>query len=608
MFKSFFTIVILIVFALSINVFSGMNDFKTGKVVTAEDEANFMNKLQNVQGSYNFPKLSTEIGRTWYDYACNNISGRISAYAYTTGADGIHFAFMKRQPDQNGVRYATYDYYDLSNGLFYGNQSITEAAQTGWARVINGANDEAIVSHHGGGAHLWQDAGEGNYSFTEMSTVTNGLFPGIAIMGDTVVMISNLDGVDYTFIPNDIQVSTDYMQTWAGVNLWALESGAAEYGPTELWPTFDPAGNMGVLYGPDAIGANEDGQIKWATTSDLGATWTNYLIFDDFGEFPEGTYLPGKTSLFHIQNFNQFNSMYTQDGVYHAVFGAVQGWADTTTSVGYDYHPLFYWNSREEQFVDIASLSKSYPADTSARSFLQATYAGNMLGGLNYPTISEGPNGDLLVVWQEWEDDGTGYPVTAIGTGGTEFPCSDIWGAYSPDGGMSWGEPFFLAGTAGESDVYPRLPKNFYYTAADDSIIIDLYYMWDTNIGTSLFGDSDPSECIHYYERIIVKLDSITTGVGENYLNVLQEFKLSQNYPNPFNPSTNIRFTVDKATDVRLEVFNTIGERIATLVNGKVDAGETIVSFDGSNHSSGVYFYKLAAGKTVETRKMILVK
>ena len=59
--------------------------------------------------------------------------------------DGIHFTIMKRQPDAAGNRYVTYDYWDLDFGLFFGNQSITEAQATGWGRVINGHNDEVHI-------------------------------------------------------------------------------------------------------------------------------------------------------------------------------------------------------------------------------------------------------------------------------------------------------------------------------------------------------------------------------------------------------------------------------------------------------------------------------
>ncbi|MFO8029508.1 MAG: T9SS type A sorting domain-containing protein, partial [Cyclonatronaceae bacterium] len=78
--------------------------------------------------------------------------------------------------------------------------------------------------------------------------------------------------------------------------------------------------------------------------------------------------------------------------------------------------------------------------------------------------------------------------------------------------------------------------------------------------------------------------------------------------PNPFNPSTNIRFTLPEAQEVRLEVYTVTGQRVATLVNERRAAGVHTVVFDGANLSSGVYVYRIIAGPHVETRKMTFIK
>ena len=78
---------------------------------------------------------------------------------------------------------------------------------------------------------------------------------------------------------------------------------------------------------------------------------------------------------------------------------------------------------------------------------------------------------------------------------------------------------------------------------------------------------------------------------------------LEQNYPNPFNPSTTIRYSLPHQTHVSLIVYNTLGQRVAELVNGEVDAGYHEVKFDGSNLSSGVYFYRLMATPQVQLDK-----
>jgi hypothetical protein len=100
------------------------------------------------------------------------------------------------------------------------------------------------------------------------------------------------------------------------------------------------------------------------------------------------------------------------------------------------------------------------------------------------------------------------------------------------------------------------------------------------------------------------------TAVGN--VSVPTEFSLSQNYPNPFNPSTKIEYGLAKAAQVSLKVYNLLGTEVATLVNGRQEAGSYTVPFDANkgtlNLASGVYFYRLQAGTFVETKKLMLQK
>ncbi len=84
-------------------------------------------------------------------------------------------------------------------------------------------------------------------------------------------------------------------------------------------------------------------------------------------------------------------------------------------------------------------------------------------------------------------------------------------------------------------------------------------------------------------------------------------FTLFQNYPNPFNPSTSIRYALRHRSHVTLTVFDILGQRVAELVNGDIDAGYHEVKFDATNLASGVYFYRLTAGLFVDTKRLLLI-
>jgi len=86
------------------------------------------------------------------------------------------------------------------------------------------------------------------------------------------------------------------------------------------------------------------------------------------------------------------------------------------------------------------------------------------------------------------------------------------------------------------------------------------------------------------------------------------EFSLEQNYPNPFNPTTIISFALPKATDVKLIVYNLVGQEVATIKDGHMKAGQYEMSFDAENLASGIYFYRLKAGSYTQLRKMTLLK
>ena len=126
-------------------------------------------------------------------------------------------------------------------------------------------------------------------------------------------------------------------------------------------------------------------------------------------------------------------------------------------------------------------------------------------------------------------------------------------------------------------------------------------HVYSTFVGTVYFDDLD------------VQKISTTTGVKSVSGNAPHSFELSNNYPNPFNPSTKINFGIPNDGMVSLVVYNVLGQRVRTLADAPMAAGQYSITWDGRNDagstlSSGVYFYRLQAGATAIVKKMLLLK
>jgi hypothetical protein len=155
---------------------------------------------------------------------------------------------------------------------------------------------------------------------------------------------------------------------------------------------------------------------------------------------------------------------------------------------------------------------------------------------------------------------------------------------------------------------------------------MDPQYMgdWSTNITT-------PSSLENYlndgdrYVQYRVMLESTDPGLSpvlwdvaiswtdlgieeDGNLAALSAIQLQPNYPNPFHPITTIAFNLPKACDVTLDIFNILGEEVATLYSGQMLPGHHSFEWDASDLPGGVYVYRLEAGDYVQTRKMILLR
>ena len=113
--------------------------------------------------------------------------------------------------------------------------------------------------------------------------------------------------------------------------------------------------------------------------------------------------------------------------------------------------------------------------------------------------------------------------------------------------------------------------------------------------------------------RLVLGTESYAVSVSNGISMVPLDYQLAQNYPNPFNPETTINFEIREMGRVQLDVYNILGQRVRSLLSGTQDAGRYKMKWDGLNDhgqrvASGVYLYRLQAGKWHKTRKMVLIK
>ncbi len=177
--------------------------------------------------------------------------------------------------------------------------------------------------------------------------------------------------------------------------------------------------------------------------------------------------------------------------------------------------------------------------------------------------------------------------ICTIGQAYVDGDVSIVTGNYNTDGNALWRANFNAEAIA---DAY------------DDPCAVAV----DGSNNVYVAGNSTYGIIGNVYS--LVKYEQPMVGVVEDRAIFPNKFLLSQNYPNPFNPSTTIRFELPKESFVTMKVYNVLGQEVTTLVNEKREAGRYEVEYNASGLTSGVYFYRLQAGKFIETNKLMLLR
>jgi hypothetical protein len=192
---------------------------------------------------------------------------------------------------------------------------------------------------------------------------------------------------------------------------------------------------------------------------------------------------------------------------------------------------------------------------------------------INSQLVSDGNNG-AYIVWEDHRNAGN----------------SDIYAQrIASDAAITWSANGFGICTTGFDQLKPGIVSNGNLGA----IVVWQDYRSGNNFDIYING---------------FNTSGIFTAIGEVGTTTPFEYSLSQNYPNPFNPTTQIDYQIPKAGNVRLSIYNALGQEVDVLVNESQNAGNHVTNWNASAFPSGVYVYKLESGSFISNKKMILIK
>jgi hypothetical protein len=235
---------------------------------------------------------------------------------------------------------------------------------------------------------------------------------------------------------------------------------------------------------------------------------------------------------------------------------------------------------------------------------------------------SVAPTANTYYITKLFHDDSE---IIAIGKsgGGTQISCGSGWAGGAGDdvsdmecvGDPVWLVTKIVCSGGGDSRTYMWIDPDPEGGAPDTSYA-------DVKRNTNLQGGinkvkiecgGEDSLSVYFdeirlgtaFEDVAATFTAIDEKKGEI---VASTFALNQNYPNPFNPTTTITYSLQNSDNVRLTVYNMLGEEVEILVNKMQRSGAYKVNFSGENLSSGIYFYRLMTGSGNITKKMMLIK
>ncbi len=579
-----------------------------------------MNLSHDVLPSTSPQEVSEEaiIGTTYYDLQTNT-SMQNRLYVYPDGTAAGVFTFGMDHPNFANDRGTGYNYYDGTDWGPYPTEKI-EDTRCGWpAYAPLGENGEIVVTHSGNidiGLLFNKRAEKGTGDWTQFTfqgpdghdllwpRMTTGGVDHSVIHLLAITTPEGNGGTPYEGLDGAVL----YSRSSDGGATWDIENLLFDELSSDIYSSWD-----GDTYEIQAKGdvvafliGDSWRDLVLMKSTDGGETFEKTTIWDNlYKDWSTGTV----TDTFYCADgaksltFDNNDMVHVAFGINRAlsIDGTAQSWFPGVDGLG-------YWNENRPTFSDNKHSLDPYNHPDSE---LEDNYS--LIGW----TQDYNGNGEIEILWDnialyyigissqpqihvdEQNKVFIGYSsVTETFDDGVQT-FRHLWMRTSPDLGTTWGDFHHLT-----SDLIHIFDENVFPSIAsysDDAV----YLTWQTDDqpGLAVRGDEDPygENSIRFMK--IYKADVV--GVKETK-NILSQTDVSQNFPNPFNENSTIIVNLNEKADLSLEVINITGQKVYELKTRNGSIGANVLTIDGSNLTSGVYFYTVKAGDSSVTKKMII--
>jgi hypothetical protein len=570
-------------YRISKDIYSMPNDNSNGSTANPVNiPAALLPGFSNGDYTIGPEQLTTLTG--WYDYMTN---GDNRHWILMDPADPtklhVHYCVSDSlNPGGSTSRRTVYAYSaDGGTTWTYGGEVPTNF-RSGFGYMDLKTDGSAIISNHNTrqttlNTHLYIDVFPQLVSFNEYLTPFTGGYAAwgqcskmtnnnILLVGESYVGAAATDTSKYAIFDNTTSTTGPWttLTPPAGVTLlnqrWASASGAN--------------GNATVVVNAigDATGGYGANKIWAYTSTNNGTSWgAPYAIFTPFVNGLDTiapffghdlAYKPGTTDFYFAFNANG-NGLFKKAVLY-------------VTKNGGPVHKI--------------ADSTNVPNTATMQAMAGIT-------GIDHPSI--GFSADGLVMY-------CAFTVMTADTGLRGWNTRDVFYSFSTDDGTTWATPRRVTNTPLVDEGYVAISRVNPGTSPS-TYALHMVYMKDPGDGPSAFNGTGTLMPATRNWLVYRKITQPTVGIKHNS-SVVKDYSLSQNYPNPFNPTTNIKFSIKNSSLVTLRVYDVTGRMVTELVNEKLSTGSYDYSFNGTNLSSGVYFYTLKADGFTDTKKMMLIK